>query len=59
MQAGVVNKRLAWSDVFTACGLPLRVVVALVHVAVTVQPTESDAAELPTRCSPSDLTQAA
>ena len=59
MQAGLVNKRLAWSDVFTACGLPLRVVVALVHVAVTVQPTESDAAELPTRCSPSDLTQAA
>ena len=59
MQAGVVNKRLAWSDVFTACGLPLRVVVALVHVAVTVQPTESDAAELPTRCSPSALTQAA
>ena len=59
MQAGLVNKRLAWSDVFTACGLPLRVVVALVHVAVTVQPTESDAAELPTRCSPSALTQAA
>ena len=59
MQAGLVNKRLAWSAVFTACGLPLRVVVALVHVAVTVQPTESDAAELPTRCSPSALTQAA
>ena len=59
MQAGLVNKRLAWSDVFTACDLPLRVVVALVHVAVTVQPTESDAAELPTRCSPSALTQAA
>ena len=59
MPAGLVNKRLAWSDVFTACGLPLRVVVALVHVAVTGQPTESDAAELPTRCSPSALTQAA
>ena len=59
MQAGLVNKRLAWSDVFTACGLTLRVVVALVHVAVTVQPRESDAAELPTRCSPSALTQAA
>ena len=59
MQAGVVNKRLAWSDVFTACGLTLRVVVVLVHVAVTVQPTESDAAELPTRCSPSALKQAA
>ncbi len=59
MQAGLANKRLAWSDVFTACGLTLRVVVALVHVAVTVQPTESDTAELPTRCSPSALTQAA
>ena len=59
MQAGLVNKRLAWSDVFTAYGLTLRVVVVLVHVAVTVQPTESHATELPTRCSPSALKQAA
>ena len=40
-RAGLVNKRLAWSDVFTACGLPLRVVVALVHVAVTASCTEN------------------
>ena len=59
MQAGLVNERLAWSDIVTACGLTLRVLVALVHVAVTVQPTDSDAAELPTRCSPSARKQAA
>ena len=52
MQAGVVNKRLAWSDIVTARGPSLRVFVALVHVSVTVQLTESDAAELPTRWSP-------
>ena len=46
MQAGLVDKRLAWSDIFTACGLTLRVLVALVHVSVTVQLTESDAADL-------------
>ena len=59
MQAGVVNKRLAWSDIFSAHGLTLRVVVAVVHASVTVQLTESDAAELPTRCSPSAGRQAA
>ena len=52
MQAGVVNKRLAWSDIFSAHGLTLRVVVAVVHASVTVQLTESDAADLPTRWSP-------
>ena len=45
MQAGLVNKRLAWSDIFTACSLTLRILVALVHVSVTVQLTDSDAAE--------------
>ena len=38
MQAGLVRKRLALSDIFTACGLTLRVFVAVVHVSVTVQP---------------------
>ena len=33
------------------CGLTLRVLAALVHVSVTVQLTESDGAEVPTRCS--------
>ncbi len=51
MQAGLVSKRLALRDIFTACGLTLRVFAAVVHVSVTVQPTESDAAEPPTRCS--------
>ena len=59
MQAGLVSKRLALRDIFTAYGLTLRVLVALVHVSVTVQLTESDAAELPTRCLPSARKQAA
>ena len=59
MQAGLVNKRLAWSDIFTACSLTLRILVALVHVSVTVQLTDSDAAQLPTGCSPSVGKQAA
>ena len=59
MQAGLVNKRLAWSDIFTAGGLTLSVFVAIVHVSVTVQLTESAAAELSTRCSPSARKQAA
>ena len=59
MQAGLVNKRLAWSDIFTACSLTLRILVALVHVSVTVQLTDSDTAERPTGCSPSLGKQAA
>ena len=59
MQAGLVNKRLAWSDIFPACSLTLRILVALVHVSVTVQLTDPDAAELPTGCSPSFGKQAA
>ena len=59
MQAGVVNKRLAWSDIFTAYGLTPRVFVAFVHIAVTVQLTDSDVAALQTRCSPSARKQAA
>ena len=54
MQAGLVSKRLTWSDIFTARGLTQRVFVAVVHVSVTVQPTESDAAELPTLSWPHD-----
>ncbi len=59
MQAGLLSQRLAWSDIFTACGLILRVVVAVLRVSVTVEPTESDAAALPSRCSPSARKQAA
>ena len=42
-----------------AGGLTRRIFVAVVHVSVTVQPTESDEAELSTRCSPSARRQAA
>ena len=59
MQAGLVSQRLAWSEIFTACGLTLRVFATVVHVSVTVQAAESDAAELPTRCSPLARQQAA
>ena len=59
MQAGLVSQRLALRDIFTAGGLTRRIFVAVVHVSVTVQPTESDEAELSTRCSPSARRQAA
>ena len=59
MQAGLVSPRLALRDIFTAGGLTRRIFVAVVHVSVTVQPTESDEAELSTRCSPSARRQAA
>ena len=45
MQAGLVSQRLALRDIFTAGGLTRRIFVAVVHVSVTVQPTESDEAE--------------
>ena len=48
MQAGLVSKRLTLSDIFTARGLPLRLLVTVVLVSPTVHLTESDAAELPT-----------
>ncbi len=59
MQAGLVSQRLALRDIFTAGGLTRRIFVAVVHVSVTVQPTESDEAELSTRYSPSARRQAA
>ena len=59
MQAGLVSQRLALRDIFTAGGFTRRIFVAVVHVSVTVQPTESDEAELSTRCSPSARRQAA
>ena len=55
----LVSQRLALRDIFTAGGLTRRIFVAVVHVSVTVQPTESDEAELSTRCSPSARRQAA
>ena len=59
MQAGLVSKRLAWSDIFTARGLTQRVFVAVVHVSLTYHVTESDAVELPRVCSPRNQRSAA
>ena len=59
MQAGLVSKRLALRDIFTAGVLTPRVVGAVLHVSVTIRPTESDGATLPTRCSLSAWKQAA
>ena len=59
MQAGLVSKRLTLNDIFTARGLTVRGFVAVGQVSVTVQPTESDAAELPTLSWPHDQRAAA
>ena len=54
MQAGLVSKPFTSSDIFTARGLSLRLFVAVVRVCVAVYLTESDAAELPKVCWPTD-----
>ena len=59
MQAGLVSTRLALRDIFTVGGLTRRIVMAVMHVSVTVQRRESDEAELSTHCSPSAWKQAA
>ena len=59
MQAGLVRKRLALRDIFTAGGLTRRISMVVVHVSVTVKRTECDEAELSTHCSPSAWKQAA
>ena len=59
MQAGLVSKRLTLSDISTARGVSLRLFVPVVRVSVTVRPTESDAAELPTISWPHDQRTAA
>ena len=59
VQAVLVSERLVLGDIFTAGGLTLRVLIAIVLHAVAGQPTESDVVELPTRCSPSARQKAA
>ena len=59
MQAGLVSRRLSWRDIFTAPGLSLRLLVAVVRVSVIVQPTESDTAEFPTLSWPHEQRTAA
>ena len=52
MQAGLVSKRMTWRDIFTVRGLSRRLSLEVVRVFVTVHPTKSLAAELPTFSSP-------
>ena len=59
MQAGLVNTHMGWLDIFTAPGLSLRLLVAVVHVSATVKHAEAEAAEVPTRCLPSACQKAA
>ena len=59
MQAGVVSTRLNWSDIFTAHGLSLRVLVAVVRFTVTVPLIETGTAELPTFSWPHEQRTAA
>ena len=59
MQAGVVSTPMNWSDIFTAPAPLYVILVAVARIPVTVRVMETSAAALPTRCSPSALTQAA
>lgn len=59
MQAGLVTIQLSFRDIFTARGLSLRLLVAVVRVSVTIHLTESDAAQLPTFSRPPDQRTAA
>ena len=48
MQAGLVSTRLAWSDIFTARSLSLRIFVVVVRIPVTVQQViDTGTADLP------------
>ena len=59
MQAGVVSTRLTWSHIFTARGLSLRLLVAVVRIPVIVQLREPGTAELPTFLCPHEQRTAA
>jgi len=54
MQAGLVTKRLSFSDIFTARGFSQRVFVAVVCASLTDHVTRSDKVELPRVCWPTD-----
>ena len=59
MQAGLVSTRLNWSDVFTAPGHSLRILVAVVRIPVTVQLIETGTTELTTFSWPHEQRTAA
>ncbi len=52
MQAGLVTKRLSFSDIFTARGFSQHVFVAVVCASLTDYVTRSDKVELPRVCWP-------
>ena len=59
MQAGLVSTRLNWSDVFTAPGHSLRILVAVVRIPVTVQLIATGTTELTTFSWPHEQRTAA
>ena len=59
MQAGLVSTRQNWSDIFTACGLSLRIFVAVLRIPVTRQLVETDTADLLAFSSPHEQHTAA
>ena len=59
MQAGLVSTRLNWSDIFTAPGLSLRILVAVMRCSVTVQLRDTGTAELSTFSWPHEQRTAA
>ena len=59
MQAGLVSTRLTWSHIFTARGLSLRLLVAVVRIPVIVQLIGTGTAELPTLLWPHERRTAA
>ena len=59
MQAGLVSTRLNWSDVFTAPGHSVRILVAVVRIPVTVQLIETGTTELTTFSWPHEQRTAA
>ena len=59
IQAGLANTQIGWLDIFTAPGLSLRLLVAVVHLCVTVKHAQSEAVEVPTRYLPSAWQKAA
>ena len=59
MQAGLVSKRMNWSDIFTAHGLSLRIFATVVRIPVPVQLIETGVAERPAFSWPHDQRKAA
>ncbi len=59
MQAGLVTKRLSFSDIFTARGLSLRVFLVFACASLTDHDTKSNTVVLPSVCWLTDPTRVA